>query len=70
MQSGDLFGPVIVPLVDGNDAACGAGDVVEDLLSDVDRNVERSQPGGKCAPEVVQRPVSDAAQLVEARFAL
>ena len=65
-----LVGPVMA-LVDADNAGPAARNVVENGLGHFEADAELLQAGGRRSPQIVERPIGDAAPLVEAilRFA-
>ena len=62
-----LIGPVMA-LIDADNSGPAACDVVEDALGHFEADAELLQAGGRRSPEIVERPIGDAAPLVEAVF--
>jgi hypothetical protein len=58
----------IVALINANDASERSADVVEDLLNHWKPDTQSGHARSSGAPEIVNRPILDAAELVEALF--
>ena len=58
-----------MPLVDSDDAAGRAGDVVEKLFGHLNGRSKRREISGEGAPQVVKRPGLDAAVLIKRHLA-
>ena len=54
-----------MPLINADDTACAAGNMIEQFFGNVDGRAKRSKVGGECAAQIMQRPVGYIADFIK-----